>query len=64
MWRFLHKMASPPHFYGLSARMIPWFYAAGLVAVVYGTVAGLFYAPVDEEMADGFRIIYVHVPAA
>jgi len=64
MWSFLHKLASPPHFYGISARMIPWFYAAGLLAVAYGSVAGLFYAPADEEMNDGFRIIYVHVPAA
>ncbi len=64
MWSFLHKMASPPHFYGLSAKMIPWFYAAGLAAIIYGTIVGLFYAPVDEEMSDGYRIIYVHVPAA
>ena len=64
MWQFLHKMASPPHFYSLSAKMIPWFYATGVAAVLYGTVAGLFFAPVDEEMNDGFRIIYVHVPAA
>jgi heme exporter protein C len=64
MWNFLHKMASPPHFYDLSARMIPWFYAFGIATVLYGSIAGLFYAPVDEEMNDGFRIIYVHVPAA
>ena len=64
MWKFFHKLASPPHFYSLAAKMIPWFYAAGVVAVIYGTVAGLFYAPIDEEMNDGFRIIYVHVPAA
>lgn len=64
MWKFLHKMASPPHFYDLSARMIPWFYAFGIATVLYGSIAGLFYAPVDEEMNDGFRIIYVHVPAA
>ncbi|MDX1405411.1 MAG: heme ABC transporter permease CcmC [Woeseiaceae bacterium] len=64
MWKFLHRMASPPHFYDLSARMIPWLYALGIGAVLYGSIAGLFIAPVDEEMNDGFRIIYVHVPAA
>lgn len=64
MWTFLHKLASPPHFYELAARMIPWFYVTGLLAVTYGSIAGLFFAPVDEEMGHGFRIIYVHVPAA
>jgi heme exporter protein C len=44
MWKFLHKLASPPHFYGLSAKMIPWFHATGLVAIIYGTIAGLFFA--------------------
>ena len=64
MWTFFHKLASPPHFYSLAAKLIPWFYAAGIVVVAYGSFAGLFIAPADEEMNDGFRIIYVHVPAA
>ncbi len=64
MWKFLHKLASPPHFYGLAAKMIPWFYVSGLLLITYGTIAGLFYAPTDYQQGDAFRIIYVHVPAA
>jgi heme exporter protein C len=64
MWTFLHKLASPPHFYALAARMIPWFAVCGLLAIAYGAVGGLFFAPPDYQQGDAFRIIYVHVPAA
>ncbi|MDZ7769300.1 MAG: heme ABC transporter permease [Woeseiaceae bacterium] len=64
MWTFFHKLASPPHFYRLSARMMPWFAASGIILILYGAVAGLFFAPADYQQGDAFRIIYVHVPAA
>jgi heme exporter protein C len=64
MWTFLHKLSSPPYFYGLAAQMIPWFAGAGLLLIAYGAVAGLFFAPPDYQQGDAFRIIYVHVPAA
>ena len=64
MWNFIHKLASPPHFYKLSAKMIPWFTVAGVLLVLYGSIAGLFLAPPDYQQGDAFRIIYVHVPAA
>ncbi|MDA0995193.1 MAG: heme ABC transporter permease, partial [Proteobacteria bacterium] len=63
MWTFFHKLASPPHFYDLAAKFIPWFAVLGFVFVAYGTVAGLFFAPADYQQGDAFRIIYVHVPA-
>ena len=64
MWKILHKLASPPHFYGLAERMIPWFAMPGLILIGYGAYAGLFVAPADYQQGDAFRIIYVHVPAA
>jgi len=64
MWKFLHKLASPPHFYALSERMIPWFAMPGLILIAYGTFAGLFVASTDDQQGEAFRIIYVHVPAA
>ena len=64
MWNFLHRLASPPHFYDLSAKMIPWFVVPGLGLIAYGTYAGLFMAPEDYQQGDAFRIIYVHVPSA
>ena len=64
MWTFFHKLASPPHFYDLAAKFIPWFAGMGVLAVAYGTYAGLFLAPLDYQQGDAFRIIYVHVPSA
>jgi heme exporter protein C len=64
MWTWFHKLASPPHFYDISAKMIPWFGIPGLLMIAYGTWTGLFVAPADYQQGDAFRIIYVHVPAA
>lgn len=64
MWKFFHKLASPPHFYRIAENMIPWFAVPGLLLIVYGAYAGLFVAPADYQQGDAFRIIYVHVPAA
>jgi heme exporter protein C len=64
MWKILHRLASPPHFYGLAEKMIPWFAMPGLILIGYGAYAGLFVAPADYQQGDAFRIIYVHVPAA
>ena len=64
MWKFLHKLASPPHFYRIALNLIPWFAFPGLVLIGYGAYAGLFVAPPDYQQGDAFRIIYVHVPAA
>jgi heme exporter protein C len=64
MWKFLHKLASPPHFYRLAQSFIPWLVFPGLMFIAYGTYAGLFVASIDAVQGDAFRIIYVHVPAA
>jgi heme exporter protein C len=64
MWTWFHRLASPPHAYRVAGRLTPWlgWTAAALIAVsLYG---GLVWAPPDEEMGQGFRIIYVHVPSA
>ncbi len=64
MWKWFHKLASPPHFYRIAAIMIPWLAVPGILLIAYGTWAGLFVAPEDYQQGDAFRIIYVHVPAA
>jgi len=64
MWKFLHKLASPPHFYGLAKSIIPWLAFPGLLLIAYGTYAGLFIASTEAVQGEAFRIIYVHVPAA
>jgi heme exporter protein C len=64
MWTFLHRLASPPHFYALAARLIPWLAGGAILAIAYGSIAGLFFASPDYQQRDAFRIIYVHVPSA
>ncbi|MEA5445304.1 heme ABC transporter permease CcmC [Gammaproteobacteria bacterium AB-CW1] len=63
-WRWFHRFGSPPHVYGLADRMVPWFAILGLACLLTATVWGLAFAPPDYEQGDGFRMIYVHVPAA
>lgn len=64
MWKFIHKLASPPHFYQFAGKLVPWFAVIAIAAIGYGGYVGLFVAPADYQQGDAFRIIYVHVPAA
>lgn len=64
MWDFLHRFASPPHFYRLSGLLIPWLAASSLLLFAIGFYLGLVVAPPDYQQGDAFRIIYVHVPSA
>jgi heme exporter protein C len=64
MWKFIHKLASPPHFYSLAPKLVPWLTVPGVLLVAYGVYAGLFLAPTDYQQGDAFRIIYIHVPSA
>lgn len=63
-WRWFHKLASPPHVFDLAGRLMPWFGGLALIGLLAGTVWSLGFAPPDEEQGDGYRIIFVHVPAA
>ncbi|MGH8231111.1 MAG: heme ABC transporter permease CcmC [Steroidobacteraceae bacterium] len=63
-WVWFHRFGSPPHFYRLAGRLTPWFaWPAGLLCLA-GLIGGLVLAPPDYQQGDGFRIIYVHAPAA
>ncbi len=64
MWKFIHQLASPPHFYRIAPAFIRWLAIPGLMLIAYGTYAGLFLAPMDYQQGDAFRIIYIHVPSA
>jgi len=61
---WLHRLASPPVFHGFADRLTPWLALASAVLLGYGLVGGLALAPADYQQGEGFRIIYVHVPAA
>lgn len=61
---FIHKLGSPPHFYRIAGRFIPWLWAVFLILATTGTYWGLFLAPPDYLQGESARIMYVHVPAA
>ena len=62
--KWFHKWGSPPWFYRVSGKMLPWLTGLFVITLVYGLYAGLVLAPADYQQGDSFRIIYVHVPAA
>lgn len=58
------RFSSPQTFYPLAGKLIPVFW---ILAAAFGT-AGLwlsfFVAPTDATQGEGYRIIFVHVPAS
>ena len=58
------KFASPQAFYPLAGKMIPWFWALAAVLGVAGLTLGFLVAPTDAQQGEGYRIIFLHVPAS
>jgi heme exporter protein C len=44
--------------------MIPWFWALAAVFGVAGLYVGFLVAPTDAQQGEGYRIIFLHVPAS
>jgi heme exporter protein C len=61
---WFHRFGSPPYIYGLAGRLTPWLAWPAGILIAAGLVGGLVLAPPDYQQGEGFRIIYVHVPAA
>jgi heme exporter protein C len=64
MFERFTRYASPQHAYVLACRLVPWFGWTAGVLLAAGLYGALVYAPPDYQQGEGFRIIYVHVPAA
>jgi heme exporter protein C len=58
------RFASPSAFYPLAGRLIPYFAAVAAVLAAAGLWVGLMVAPTDAQQGEGYRIIFVHVPAS
>ena len=58
------KFASPQAFYPLAGKMIPWFWALAAVFGIAGLYIGFLVAPTDAQQGEGYRIIFLHVPAS
>ncbi len=59
-----YRFASPQAFYPLAGRMIPWFWVLAAVFGVIGLYIGFLVAPTDAQQGEGYRIIFLHVPAS
>jgi len=57
-------MASPPHFYAFTERLMPWLVVIFTLLTAAGLYGGLYLAPPDYQQGDSYRIIYIHVPSA
>lgn len=60
----LYQYASPATFYPLAGRLVPWFAGLAAVLAAVGLYIGFFVAPTDFQQGEGYRIIFIHVPAA
>jgi heme exporter protein C len=61
---WFHKLGSPPYFYSLAGRFLPWLWAIALIGGAVGLYGGLVVAPADYQQGQSFRIIYIHAPSA
>ena len=64
MFLWFHKFGSPPHFYRIAGKWLPWLGGIFLSLLVAGLYGGLILAPPDYQQGESYRIIFVHVPAA
>ena len=64
MFLWFHKLGSPPHFYRIAGKWIPWLTGIFLALLVAGLYGGLILAPPDYQQGESYRIIFVHVPSA
>jgi len=56
--------ASPQRFYPIAGQLIPWFAALAVAFGLGGLYIGFFVAPTDAQQGEGYRIIFLHVPAS
>ncbi len=58
------KFSSPASFYPLAGRLVPWFATIFFLLLCVGLWIALMMAPTDAQQGEGYRIIFVHVPAS
>jgi heme exporter protein C len=64
MMGLVFRFASPQAFYSLAGKIIPWLVCLGALLTVAGLWVGFFLAPTDAQQGEGYRIIFLHVPAS
>ena len=62
--KWFHRTGSPPHFYQMAGRWIPWLTVLFFLLLIPGLIGGLILAPPDYQQGESYRIIFIHVPSA
>ena len=64
--RFINwfKFSSPASFYPLAGRIMTWSTVIAVALIAVGLYMSFFVAPTDYKQGEGYRIIFIHVPAA
>lgn len=60
----LVRLGSPPYFYRLAGRWLPWLWGFAAVLLAAGLYGALITSPPDYQQGESVRIIYIHVPSA
>ncbi len=60
----LFKFSSPASFYPLAGKLAKLFAIAAGILLVVGLYMSFFVAPTDYKQGEGYRIMFIHVPAA
>ncbi len=60
----LFRFSSPATFYPLAGSIARWATLITVVLIAVGLYMSFFVAPTDYKQGEGYRIIFVHVPAA
>jgi heme exporter protein C len=64
MFLWFHKLGSPPHFYRIAGKWMPWLAGIFMLLLLAGLYGGLVLAPPDYQQGESYRIIFIHVPSA
>ena len=58
------KFSAPSTFYPLAGKLIPIFWTLAAILGAVGLYISFFVAPTDAQQGEGYRIIFIHVPAS
>mgnify|MGYP001813948289 FL=1 len=58
------RFSSPVTFYPLASRILIWAKWIAIITIGVGLYLSFFVAPTDYKQGEGYRIIFIHVPAA
>jgi heme exporter protein C len=64
IWHYFKTFLSLTYFNQKAPKWLPYLTTASVLFIGFGLIDGLFFAPLDYQQKDAFRIIYVHVPCA